>query len=346
MKQITSLLITGVLCWGCHSGTPSQPKRREVNLYVWSAYIPDETLSRFQRETGIQLNFSTYDSNEALLEKMESGVADYDVIVPSDYMVTILKREKLLKRLDLHQISNMSNISPHFRNLSYDPDNQYSIPFLWSTSGIGYNKTKVAGPVDSWSILWDTKYKNRILMLDDVREVFGVALKRAGYSYNTTDAHALVAAQQLLLQQKPLLKAYNSTNFDELLLAGDVWLAHAWSGNVAMVMKQSPDLDFVVPKEGAALSVENFCVPATATHPAEAYALINYMLDAKIGAEITNFSFYPNTNEAAKPYILPEILKNHAVYQDSETLARCELARDIGPASQLLDRLWTEIKSK
>lgn len=335
-----------VVSWGCHSGSVPVKPQRQVNLYVWSVYIPDRTLKRFETETGIHLNYSTYDSNEALLEKMESGVADYDVIVPSDYMVAILKRENLLRKLDLRQLPNFKNISQRFRNLSYDRANQYSVPFLWSTSGIGYNKTKIPEGVDSWSSLWDNRYKNRILMLDDAREAFGVALKWKGHSYNTTDPDSLMEAQRLLLEQKPLLKAYNSTNFDELLLAGDVWLEHAWSGNVAMVMEQSHDLDFVIPKEGAAMSIENFCVPAKSPHTEEAYAFINFMLDAKVGGEITNYSYYPNTNEAAKAYVSPKILENPAVYQDDATLARCELARDIGPASQLLDRLWTELKSR
>jgi spermidine/putrescine-binding protein len=344
MKRTLFLIIAFLSCFGCNSRKSPLPVR-EVNLYVWSAYIPDRTLELFQKDTGINLNFSTYDSNEALLEKMESGLADYDVIVPSDYMVTILKRENLIRELDLKSIPNMRNISKRFQNPSYDPQNRYSVPFLWSTSGIGYNKSKV-GKIDSWDVLWDPKYKNRILMLDDAREDFGVALKKLGYSSNSREPGPLLEAQKLLIQQKPLLKAYNSTNFDELLLAGDVWIAHAWSGNVAMVMQQNSNLDYVIPKEGAVLSVENFCVPVSATHLPEAYALINFMLDAKIGAQITNFSYYPNTNDAAKQYISPEILRNPAVYQDEESLARCEFARDIGQSSQLLDRLWTEIKSK
>jgi spermidine/putrescine-binding protein len=332
--------------WGCRSGSSTVPRPREVNLYVWSVYIPDRTLKRFEQETGIHLNYSTYDSNEALLEKIESGVADYDVIVPSDYMVSILKREQLLNKIDLREVPNFKNISARFRNLSYDPGNQYSVPFLWSTSGIGYNKTRVRGPVDSWSVLWDKRYKDRMLMLDDPREAFGVALLWKGYSYNSTDPRELIEAQQLLIVQKPLLKAYNSTSFDELLLAGDVWLTHAWSGNVAMVMEQSSDLDFVIPKEGASLSVENFCIPVKARHLREAHEFINFMLDAKVGGEITNYSYYPNTNEAARQYVWPKILNNPAVYQDDKTLARCELVKDIGPASQLIDRLWTEIKSR
>jgi spermidine/putrescine-binding protein len=191
-----------------------------------------------------------------LLEKMESGVAAYDVIVPSDYMVSILKRQNLLKKLDLNQIPNFRNISARFKNPSYDPDQAHSVPFLWSTCGIGYNKTKIQEKVDSWEILWNPKYANHILMLDDPRESFGATLKWRGHSFNATDPRALLQARDLLLQQKPLLKAYNSTSFDELLLSGDVWLAHGWSGNIAMVMAQDSNLDYVIPKEGASVSVE------------------------------------------------------------------------------------------
>ncbi len=346
MNRIILLLVAIALCAGCDTDRASAARQRQVNLYVWSAYIPDQVLQRFERETGIRLRFDTFDSNEALLEKLQSGVSDYDVIVPSDYMVTILIRQKLIENLDLTKIPNRKNVGRRFMNLSYDPGNRHSVPFLWSTSGIGYNRSKVLEPVDSWGILWNPKYKNRMLMLDDVRESFGVALRWKGHSYNTTDRAALMQARDLLLQQKPLLKAYNSSNFDEMLLGGDVWIAHAWSGNIAMVMEQNKDLDYVIPKEGSVMAVENFCIPSGAKHSEEAYAFINFMLDAKVGAEITNYSYYPNTNEAAIPYINPEILKNPACYHDEETLSRCELVSDLGPTSQLLDRYWTEIKSK
>lgn len=341
---ISILLALGLLS-ACGKDSQTETYSREVNLYVWSAYIPERTLKAFEQKTGIQLNFSTFDSNEALLEKLESGVAEYDVIVPSDYMVSILIREQLLQELDMRQIPNFKNIGQRFRNPSYDPNHSFSVPFLWSTCGIGYNKTKVSERVDSWKILWNPKYANHILMLDDPRETFGAALKSSGHSYNASDPNAIREARDLLLQQKPLLKAYNSTNFEELLLTGDAWLVHGWSGNFAMVMQQNPDLDYILPKEGASLSVENFCVPATAKNVEEAHVFINFMLDAQIGAEVTNYSFYPNTNEAANHYIKPEILKNRAVYPDSESLSRCELVTEIGTATELLDRYWTELKS-
>ena len=345
MKRIL-ILICILTSFGCNTTRSAEKKQRQVNLYVWSAYIPEQSLRRFEQESGIRLNFSTFDSNEALLEKLQSGVADYDVVVPSDYMVGVLIRLNLLRQVDLTRVPNFQNIGARFKNLYYDPGNRYSVPFLWSTTGIGFNKKKIPEKVDSWSILWDERYKGRILMLDDAREAFGAALKWKGHSINTTEREILLEARDLLHQQKPLLQAYNSTSFDELLLAGDAWIVHGWSGNLAMVMEQTKDLDFVIPKEGSILAVENFCIPAASAHPEEAHAFINFMLDAKVGAEITNFSYYPNTNEAAKAYIKPEILNNPVCYQDEQTLSRCEFIRDLGPAAQLLDRYWTEIKSQ
>jgi spermidine/putrescine-binding protein len=230
--------------------------------------------------------------------------------------------------------------------MSYDPENENTVPFLWSTSGIGYNKSKIKEPVDSWAILWDPKYKDRILMLDDMRECFAGALKLKGFSLNSTNPAELLEAKNLLLQQKPLLKMYNSTSFDEALLGGDVWLAHGWSGNFAKMIQQDHNLAYVVPKEGSAIAVESFGIPKGATHIEEAYALINFLLDAKVGADITNLSGYPNANEAAKAFIKPEILNDPVIYPDDLTLARCELMKDLGPTTELLDRYWTEIKSK
>jgi spermidine/putrescine-binding protein len=319
---------------------------RIVNFYVWSNYIPDSVLHDFEKDTGIRINYDTYDSNEALLEKMQSGLADYDVIVPSDYMVGILVRQKLLQKLDRNRIPNSNNIGARFMNPLYDRGNVYSVPFLWATTGIGYDKSKITETVESWSILWDPKYAGRILMLDDMRECFGVALKWKGHSLNSTDPSDLAEAKQLLLQQKPLLKGYNSTSFDDMLLAGDTWMTHSWSGQIALVAEDNHNLSYALPKEGGPIAVENFAIPETAKHREEAHILINYLLDARVGAKITNLSHYPNTNEAAKKFIKPEILHNPVIYPDETTLARCELISDIGPAYKVMDRYWTEIKSQ
>ncbi len=343
--KLFACLILTVFVFGCGK-KESGPQKRMLNLYIWSAYITDETVKKFEMETGIPVRYDTYDSNEALLEKLQSGVADYDVVVPSDYMARILIHQGLLQKLDPSKLPNLKNLSARFTSMPHDPGNVYTAPFLWGTTGIGYNKTKVTEVVDSWAILWDPKYKDRILLLDDLREVFGMALKWKGHSINTKNQAELEEARDLLIQQKPLIKTYNSGSFDEVLLSGDVWLAAGWSGQLAKAADQNKDLAYIVPKEGGTIWVDNAAIPGSARHPDEAHAFINFCLKPEIAAEITNLSGYPSPNEAAKQFIKPEILNDPARYPSDETLAKCEFLMDLGETSTLLDRYWTEIKSR
>ena len=344
-KFAVSLVLVFVFSFYACNGKKTQ-NEKQLNLYIWSAYITPEILHEFEQQTGIKVRFDTYDSNEALLEKMQSGVGDYDVIVPSDYMVRILNLQKLLEPLELNRIPNFKHLARRFRNLPYDPNNAHSIPYLWGTTGIGYNKTKVTEPVDSWAILWNPKYKDRILMLDDLREAFGAALKWKGHSLNSTAQAELEQARDLLIQQKPLVKTYSSSNFDEILLSGDVWLAHGWSGQLAKAKDQNKNLAYIVPKEGSTIWVDNMAISVGARHKAEAYAFLNFCLDPKIAGEITNYSGYPSPNGDAAPYIKKEILEDPARYPDEATLSKCEFLKDLGQTSTLLDRYWTEIKSR
>lgn len=347
MKKFCSMMLLFLLTFGCGSKEESgSAKQREMNLYIWSAYITKEIVAKFEQKSGIKVHYDTYDSNEALLEKMMSGVADYDVIVPSDYMVRIMIKQNLLEKLDHARLPNMKNLVARFQNPPYDPNNDHSVPYVWGTSGIGYNKTRVTETVDSWSILWNPKYKNRILMLEDQRETFGAALKWKGYSLNTTDPAQLNEAKGLLLQQKPLVKTYTSSNFDEILLSGDVWLAHGWSGQLAKAADQNKDLAYVVPKEGATIWVDNMAISSVARHKDEAYEFISFCLDPQIGAEIVNYNGYASPNEAARQYIKPQYLNDPARYPDEATLSKCEFIQDLGETSQVLDRFWTEIKSR
>ncbi len=340
------LSVAIVLIVAACSGKGGGKEEKQLNLYIWSAYVSDETLAKFEKDTGIRVRYDTYDSNEALLEKMQSGVADYDVIAPSDYMVRTMRHENLLEKIDLNRLPNFKNIAHKFQNMNYDPNNQHSIPFLWGTTGIGYNKTKIKEPVDSWSILWNPKYKDRILMLDDLRETFGTALKWKGHSINTKEPAELEEAKNLLILQKPLVKMYSSSNFDEILLSGDVWLAHGWSGQLAKAADQNKNLAYIVPKEGSTLWVDNLAIPLSAKHKDEAYDFLNYFLDAAVAAEVTNYSGYASPNEAAKPFIKPEILNDPARYPGEDVLAKCELLMNLGETSKTLDRMWTEVKSR
>jgi spermidine/putrescine transport system permease protein len=321
------------------------PAARTLNLYIWSNYIAPETLKRFETRLGVRVNVDLYDSNEALLAKLQAGNAGYDVVCPSDYSVQVLLAQGLLRPLDHSALPHFQNLDPAFLDRGYDPGNRYSVPYFWGTTGIAYDTRRVAGPVDSWNALWDAHYAGRILMLDDAREAIGAALKRRGLSLNSKDPAELERARADLAQQKPLVRAYSSTNFDDVLLSGDVWLAQGWSGQFAKVMTENPAIAYVVPKEGATLFIDNLAIPKDAPSPALAHAFIDFTLEAEIAAEICRTMHYSSPNRAAMALLPAEIRKNPATFPPPDVIERLELIRDMGEATVLYDRLWTEVKT-
>jgi spermidine/putrescine-binding protein len=328
------------------SGTAA-PEARTVNIYIWTNYLPQDVLEEFERRTGIDANVDTYDSNEAILEKLQSGVADYDIVVPSDYMVKILIPEGLLQEIDHARLPAAKNLDPRFLDQAHDPGNRHSFPYLWGTTGIGYDKTKTGGPIDSWRALFDERYAGRILMLDDAREAFGAALKIMGRSINERDPAVLRAAAEMLKKQKRLVKTYNSSDFANLLAAGDVDLAHGWNGELAEVVAGRPDrLVYVVPKEGGTLWIDNVAIPKTARNVDAAYAFIDFVMEPGIMARIVNDVHYAGANQAALPLIDEAIRNDPAIYPPKEVLDRCELIEDLGETTPLLDELWTEVKAQ
>jgi spermidine/putrescine transport system permease protein len=327
-------------------GQSHKAKGGELNIFIWSNYLPENVIAEFERRYDAKINVELYDSNEALLARLQSGGVIYDIIVPSDYMVTVLKEQGLLQELNRDVLTNFSNIDPQFAGLPFDPANQFSVPYMWGTTGIAYRKDKVSGPIDSWSALWDPRYKDRIAMLDDVRETIGAALKLLGRSENSTDPAEIKAAAELLMQQKPLVKAYDSGGFDQMLLSGDAWIAQAYSGQIAKAIIDNPAIGYVIPKEGCTIFVDNMCVPRNAVHKELAHEFMNFVLEARAGADIANGTGYSSVNLAARPLIRPELLTNEAGYPPREDLERCEFIRELGPAISVYDRWWTEVKSK
>jgi spermidine/putrescine transport system permease protein len=321
-------------------------KGGELNVFIWSNYLPESVIAEFERRFDAKLNIELYDSNEALLAKLQSGAASYDIVVPSDYMVTVLREQGLLSELNRDLISNISNLDPRFVGLAYDPNNEHSVAYMWGTTGIAYRKDKVGAPIESWAALWDRRYKDRLSMLDDVRETLGAALKFMGKSLNSTDPAELEQAARLLFEQKPLVKAYDSGGFDQLLLSGDVWIAQSYSGQIAKAMMENPLIGYVIPKEGCTIFVDNLCVPRSSRRRELAHAFINFALEPRTAADIANGTGYSSPNFAARGLIRPDLLANEAAYPPREALDRCELIRELGPAIGLYDRLWTEIKSK
>jgi spermidine/putrescine-binding protein len=325
---------------------PAAGNERVLNLFIWSNYIAPETLARFERRYGVTVNVDLFDSNEALLAKLQAGNAGYDVIVPSDYSVQVLRAQHLLRPLDRSLLPHLRHIDPSFLDRGYDPGNGVSVPYFWGTTGIAYRRDRVAAPVESWNALWDSRYRGRILMLDDAREAFMAALKRRGLSLNTTDEARLRIARDDLVAQRPLVRAYNSTNFEDVLLSGEVWLAQGWNGQFAKAMEQDPQIVYVIPREGSTLFIDNLAIPIDARNVSLAHRFIDFTMEPEIAAEICRTMKYSSPNRSAWPLLPEQVRGNPAIFPPPDVLSRLELVEDLGPATVLYDRLWTEVKSR
>jgi len=344
LLRFSAFIFLPFLAVGCAKKSEPAPK---LNIYTWSEYLPDSVVKDFEQRTGIAVTVDTYDSNETLQAKLASGVAGYDLVCPSDYIIQPFIRQQLIMPLDKSRLPNLANVDPNFLNQRFDPGNQYSIPYLWGTTGLGYNKKVITDPVDSWDILFDPKYSGRILMLDDMRECFAVALKRLGKSINETDPAVLRQAADMLRVQHALVRAYDSENYDKTLESGDVVLAHGWNGQLAKVVSEKPDtFAYVLPKEGGTIWMDNLCIPATAKNPAAAYQFMNFIMEPQPNAAIVNGVSYASPNTAAKPYIDPKILGDRNIYPTADMLKGWEFLDDVGKTSRQINDLWTEIKGQ
>jgi len=317
-----------------------------LHLFTWSDYTEETVVRQFEERFGVKVVTDTFGSNEELLAKLQGGAAGYDVVVPSDYMVSILVKQGLLAELDQAKIPNLAHVFTHLKGLYYDPKNTYSIPYLWGTTGIGYNADLVSPPPDSWQVLWDERYKGRISLLNDEREVFGMALRAAGESLNAAEPDKLNAAKARLMAQKALVKTYTSENYDQLLVSGEVALAHGWSGTIMRAAAERPSIKYVIPKEGGTIWQDNLCVLKTSAHREEAMAFINFLLEPQIAALITAKVKYASASEEARLFVPKEIAQNPAIYPPDAVVSRLEWIKDVGEAIKAYDRAWTELKVK
>jgi len=317
----------------------------KLYVYNWSYYISESAVPNFEKEFGVKVIYDNYSSNEELLARLQAGATGYDLIFPSDYMVGMMSEQGLLEEFNLTNIPNFKNIAEKFKNLSFDPGNKHSIPYLWGTTGIGVNTEKVKEEVNSWSILWNEKYKGRISMLDDMRGLANPALRVLGYSINTTDPNQIKEANQKLIEQKPLVKVYTSDTYIDLLKSSDIWLAQGYSGDVFQVMKENEAIKYVIPNEGTDMAVDNMCIPKGAKNKYTAEVFVNYLLLPEVSAEISNFTWYANPNEASHKFIKPEILNDPSIYPPQEVLDGCEFQKDAGDATKYYEQLFNEVKA-
>lgn len=333
---------------GSSSTTPptfsNKPEAKTLRFYNWTDYIADDTIPNFQKETGIKVTYDNYSSNDELFAKLSAGSTGYDIIVPTDATLVKMKHAKLVEPLDLSLIPNVKNLDPRFRNAAYDPGNQYSIPWQWGTTGIGYDKKKVTGAVTDWDAFQLAAVKGKSSFLDEARDAFAMALFALKKDPNTTNTSDLDDAKNYLIDLKKKVKQITS-DYQDPLKGGELLLCQAYSGDVFTIQADNDNIDYVIPNSGAFSWVDSMAIPKGAGHPKNAEAFMNYILDPKVGAALTNFVNYGSPNKAAEAYINKDILTNPLIYPPADVLAKLPFQKDIGDAELEYSDRWTEVKS-
>lgn len=321
----------------------------KVVVYNWGEYIDPEALSMFEEETGIDVVYEEFETNEILYPKVSSGAIAYDAICPSDYMIQRMMENDLLAEINFENIPNIKYIGEDYMEQSrqFDPENKYSVPYCWGTVGILYNKTMVDEPVDSWAILWDEKYKDNILMQDSVRDAFGVALKYLGYSLNSTDLDELTEARDLLIGQKPLVQAYVIDQVRDKMIGNEAAIGVIYSGEAIYTQKENPDLEYVVPKEGSNIWIDSWVIPKNAENKENAEKFINFLCRPDIALMNFEYITYSTPNTAAREMIEDESVRNSEIaFPDLSSLPELETFQYLGQkADEVYGELWNQVKS-
>ena len=322
----------------------------QVIVYNWGEYIDPDVIDLFEEETGIDVVYEEYETNEIMYPKIQSGAIAYDVVCPSDYMIQRMIDNDLLAEINYDNIPNLKYIDDTYMKMSqgFDPENKYSVPYLWGTVGILYNKSMVDEPVDSWGILWDEKYKDSILMQDSVRDAFAVALKYLGYSLNSTDLDELQAAKNLLIEQKPLVQAYVIDQVRDKMIGNEAALGVIYSGEALYCQEENPDLEYAIPKEGTNLWIDSWVIPKNAKNKENAEAFINFLCKPEIVKMNFEYITYSIPNTAGRELIEDPAMRNSTVaFPDVSQLTNCETFNFLGDKNEALyNELWREVKSK
>lgn len=339
MKKCFTLLAVIALLTGC-----GKTNRPELHVYNWDDYIDESVLKDFEKEFDCRIIYDTYASNEDLLAKFQAGAKGYDIIFPSDYLVAIMAEEGMLYPIDHDKIPNLKYLDEQFTNPPFDPGLKYSVPYTYGFSGIGYDTDEIDGEVNSWDLFWDPRYAGRVLLLDDMREVFGIAFKKLGYSINDTVPAHLEEALIILKDQKKYLKKYESSMSKNLLLSGEVVAIHHWGGDVYQAIEEDSSIAFTIPDEGSILFTDCMAIPASAPNIPLAESFINYILRPEISGRIVNMIWYPMPNIAANAFVDEEILNDPSIYVAQSAIRKSEFLKDLGEYTKVMERAWSELK--
>jgi spermidine/putrescine transport system substrate-binding protein len=328
------------------AATSASAEQKKLSLFCWSEYVPQTIIDDFTKETGIKVSVENYSSNEEMLSKLLAGGGKYDLIQPSEYTIEALIKDGQLLPLNSAGLTNLNNIAPEFRAMSFDLGNKYSVPYMAGFVGICVNTAKIKTPVQNFADVFVPTNKGRIVVLDDAREIVSWALGSLKLGINDVTTENLALITPLLKKWLPLVKVYDSDSPKTSLKNGDVDIGVIWSGEAALLYAQDKKFAFILPEDGAHLFVDNLAIPKTASHPQNAHLFINYLLRADVSKRISDAFPYYNPNLAARQLLSPEQLANPASYPPAQQISRMQTFRDLGQFSATVDELVTQIKAK
>ena len=342
LALLISILIISTLFVGC-----SKKTSEEINFFNYGENIDEETVKEFEKQYGIKVNIETFDDMENMYQKVKNEGVKYDVILVSDALMPRMIKENLIQKLNKDSIPNIYQMDEEYLNLEIDPGNKYSVPYMFGTVGLIYNKDVVKENVDSWDILWNEKYKDKVFMFDTYRDTIGVALKKLGYSLNSTDPKQIEEAKELLIQQRKTVDPiYGVDNGTTMIPAGESDINMIWSGEGLNLQEENPNLVYIVPKEGANFWIDSLCIPSNAKNIEGAEKFINFVSDKESALRIADEIGYTTPNKEARLEQPESVRNNPNAYMPKEIMDRCEIYIDFPKnIKRMYDDAWLDIKS-
>lgn len=348
IKKALSAIVISLMAFGVGFiifGNVGQTEKEVLNLFNWSEFLPQSVVEQFEKEYNVKVNYATFSSNEEMLAKLMGGNIPYDLVVTSDYAIEIMIKQNLIQEIDKASVPNLANIDKNVLDLEFDPNNKYSLPYMWGGNYIVVDRSKISKEITSFDGLWDSDFKNSMVILDDPRVIVGMALQKNGYSINTTNPEELKKAKEDLIKLMHNVKAFDSESPKTLLINGEASIGYVWGTEAYLAKLENPNLETVLTKEGVVPQYDNFVIPAKAKNKKLAEEFINFIYRPEISAQVSEEFPYANPNKAAYPLIDPGKLNDIAVYPPREAVEGNELIKDVGEATKLYDDIWTEVKN-
>lgn len=345
MKKLVSLLLASLLLAALSLPALSLAEEEKVlNLFTWATYIDDGTVAKFEEQTGIKINYTTFASNEEMLLKMSTTSNEYDVILASDYALNTLRKDDKLQKLDKALLPNFGNLDPDFQSKYFDENNEYTVPYTSGTPLIVYNPDLVDIEITGYEDLWNPALKDNVVLIDDARNIIGITLKTLGYSFNTTDDKQLAEAKEKLMALRPNVRSFNYDTPHNDMISGEVAVGYMFTPFVLLSMDGNPNLKVVYPKEGMGFGIDALVIPKNAPHPKNAHALLNFLLDSEVAGNTVAWQYYLSPVKTAYEFIPEYLRENPAIKIPKEILGETEFIMDVGEYESKYQEIWAEFK--